>query len=140
MKPQSRVLVVDDLPHWRQTLAGLLRDEGFVVVTAPNQQEALTQLSQQRFAVAVLDVRLDETDEKNREGLQLMYKIHKRSPQTVIIIMTGYADVEMVRAALEPDIERNAPAFGFLEKKESDIKQLVDYVKQAYNQHLDKVR
>lgn len=131
MKSQSRVLVVDDLPHWRQTLAGLLRDEGFVVVTAPNQQEALTQLSQQRFAVAVLDVRLDETDENNREGLQLMYEIRERYPQTAIIILTGYADVEMVRAALEPDIERNAPAFGFLEKKEADIKQLVDYVKQA---------
>ncbi|MBN1922055.1 MAG: CHAT domain-containing protein [Anaerolineae bacterium] len=135
MKKPHRVLVVDDLADWRQTLSGLLHDEGFSVTTAANQEEALAALAAQRFDVAVLDVRLDETDERNRDGLYLMHIIRKQSPYTSIIILTGYADKDMVREALQPDEKGHSPAFGFLEKVEPDIKQLIPYVKRATGHH-----
>lgn len=135
MKKPHQILVVDDLADWRQTLSGLLRDEGFSVITAANQEEALSALAAQRFDVAVLDVRLDETDEKNRDGLYLMHTIRKQSPYTSIIILTGYADKDMVREALQPDEKGHSPAFDFLEKVEPDIKQLVTTVKRATGHH-----
>jgi len=74
-------------------------------------------------------VRLDETDEDNRDGLQLMREIREKDPVVAIIILTGYADVKMVQEALQPDREGVALAFSFLEK--SEIDQLVEYVNRA---------
>ena len=91
--PAGKILVVDDLPDWRITLSGLLMDQGYDVQTASSIDNALEILEKEYFHVAVLDVRLDETDEDNRDGIQLMHEIKKRRPTTAIIILTGYADV-----------------------------------------------
>jgi CheY-like chemotaxis protein len=121
---------VDDIPDVRVTLSGLLFDEGYDVRSASSREGALQMLDAHRFDVAILDVRLDETDEDNRDGLLLMHEIRERDPATVIIVLTGYADVQMVREALQPNAEGVAPAFGFLEKSEPD--QLLAYVDRAF--------
>jgi len=127
---KGRILVVDDLPDVRTTLSGLLSDEGYDVHSAASRVEALQALNAERFHVAVLDVRLDETDEDNREGLLLMHEIREKDPTVAVIILTGYANVKMVRDALQPDREGVSPAFGFLEKSEVD--QLPEYVNRAF--------
>ncbi|MBN1933458.1 MAG: response regulator, partial [Anaerolineae bacterium] len=114
---KMRVLVVDDLPDVRTTLSGLLSDEGYDVRSASSRAEALRIMKDvERFHVAVLDVRLDESDEENRDGLSLMHDIKAQYPAVAVIILTGYADVKMVREALQPNQEGVSPAFGFLEK------------------------
>ena len=127
---KGRVLVVDDIPDVRATLSGLLSDEGYDVRSASNREEALRMMDAERFDVAVLDIRLDETDEDNRDGLLLMREIKDLDPASAIIILTGYADVQMVRDVLQPDAQGVAPAFGFLEKSELD--QLLVYVDRAF--------
>jgi len=127
---KGRVLVVDDLPDVRTTLSGLLLDEGYDVRSVSSRAEALQILGTERFHVAILDVRLDETDEDNQDGLLLMREIREKDPTVVIIILTGYANVKMVREALQPDCEGVSPAFGFLEKSEVD--QLPEYVNRAF--------
>ena len=127
---KNRILVVDDLPDVRATLSGLLSDEGYDVRSASSRVEALQLVDAERFHVAVLDVRLDETDEDNQDGLLLMHDIREKDPTVAIIILTGYANVKMVREALQPDREGVSPAFGFLEK--SEVGQLPEYVKRAF--------
>ncbi len=127
---KGRVLVVDDIPDVRVTLSGLLSDEGYDVRSASSREEALQLVDAEHFDVAVLDIRLDETDEDNRDGLLLMREIKVLDPAAAIIILTGYADVQMVRDALQPDPQGIAPAFGFLEKSELD--QLLAYVDRAF--------
>ena len=129
MPSACRVLVVEDFPDVRQTLIGLLAHEGYEVQGAASLQEARARLVSTAFGVAVLDIRLDDTDEDNRDGLILMYEIQRKYPKTAVIILTGYADVDMVRRALEPDETGRAPAFGFLEKNE--INRLPEYVSRA---------
>ena len=127
---QGHILVVDDLPDPRATIHGLLEDAGYVVHSVSNKEEALRVLDSEHFQVAVLDVRLDEWDEDNRDGLYLMHEINNIDPMVAIIILTGYADVKMVQEALQPDREGNRSAFGFLNK--SEIDQLTDYVQRAF--------
>ena len=127
---KGRVLVVDDLLDVRTTLSGLLSDEGYEVRSASSRVEALQMVDAERFHVAVLDVRLDEADEDNQDGLLLMHEIREKDPNVAIIILTGYANVKMVREALQPDREGVSPAFGFLEKSEVD--QLPEYVNRAF--------
>ena len=126
---KGRVLVVDDLPDVCATLSGLLSDEGYDVRSASSRVEALQMLDAERFHVAVLDVRLDEADEDNQDGILLMHEIREKDPNVAIIVLTGYANVKMVREALQPDREGVSPAFGFLEKSETD--QLPEYVDRA---------
>ena len=113
---QKRILVVDDVPDWRAMLTGLLSEERYHVKTAGSSSETLRLLGKERFHVAVLDVRLDETDEGNTEGLDLMHRVRAVDPTMAIIIFTGYANLDMVAEALRPDEKGVSPAFDFVEK------------------------
>lgn len=125
----GRILVVDDLPDVRATLSGLLSDIGYDVRSASSRDEALQMLDTERFHVAVLDVRLDESDEDNQDGLLLMHDIRHRWPSTVAIILTGYGSIKMVQEALQPSRNGTSLAFGFLQKSEFD--RLPEYVELA---------
>jgi len=130
----GRVLVVDDLPDVRVTLSGLLSDEGYQVRSASSSAEALHLLDAERFHVAILDIRLDESDEANQDGLQLMHKIQEIDPNVAIIMLTGYATVKTIQEALQPGPSGRSPAFGFLEK--NDTEHLPEWVGRAFD-HLE---
>ena len=69
VKHTHTILVVDDIPDWRETIKDLLEDEGYIVVIAESIVEAEEKLKEMSFELAVLDMRLDESDESNIEGL-----------------------------------------------------------------------
>ncbi len=104
------ILVVDDLADWQMTLKGLLTDEGFNVNTAASTDEAIRLLESQSFDAALLDMRLDESDESNTEGLTIAWIIRKRWPPTKVIVFTGYGTQDAVERALAPDTNGAQPA------------------------------
>lgn len=116
---QPRILVVDDLSDWQKTLGGLLTDEGFSVETAASSAEAIDRLETQRFEAALLDMRLDESDESNTEGLTLSRIIRQRWPSTKVIVFTGYGTQETVERAFAPDANGGHLVDGFLAKTET---------------------
>ncbi|MBE7552398.1 MAG: response regulator [Anaerolineales bacterium] len=129
---KGRILVVDDLPDWRNTLVGLLSDEGYEVRPASSSAEALQALEAGRFHLALLDVRLDETDEDNREGLQLMRQLKTLDPTIAIIILTAYTDVKILEEALRPDPRTgHSPAVDSLQKSNIN-QQLIDSVQRVF--------
>ena len=67
----SKLLVVDDIKDWQITLSGVLRDIGYIVATAGSMAEAIKLLENNKYDLALLDLRLDETDEDNVDGLKL---------------------------------------------------------------------
>ncbi len=125
----GKVLVVDDLPDWRYTLSGLLTDAGFSVCSVSSATEAKQAIKEDFFHVALLDVRLDESDENNRDGLKLMHEIKSNNPSVEIIILTGFADVSMIKEALNPNQHGASVAFCFLEK--NNMNDLLTQVKRA---------
>jgi DNA-binding NtrC family response regulator len=117
---RGRVLVVDDRLDWRKTLSGLLSDEGYDLRLASTLPDALHIARAEHLDAAVLDVRLDEADETNREGLSLMWQLREIDPAMVIVIVTGHADVTMLQEALQPDSQGISPAYSVLHKAEID--------------------
>lgn len=128
----SKILVVDDLPDWRNTLSGLLIDEGYKVQVADSSAKALALLETEQFALAVLDVRLDETDEDNTEGLDLAAKIKSRWPTVKVIIITGYGTPKTMRQAREPDAQGQRLAEDYIPKTQSE--ELVQVVRRVLAQ------
>ena len=129
---RHKILVVDDLPDWRLTLRGLLEDEGYDIEVAGSLPKALELLGADHFDLAVLDIRLDETDEGNTEGLNLAAEIKKDWPDVQIIFITGYGTPEIMRDALEPDAEGKSLAENYVPKTETE--DLVKIVRKTLEQ------
>jgi DNA-binding NtrC family response regulator len=86
---QASILLVDDEPLIRETLAEYLTQEGFAVSACATGEEALELATEQRFAVALCDVQLPGMD-----GLALLERLRQLSPETFVLLITAYATVE----------------------------------------------
>jgi CheY-like chemotaxis protein len=124
-----RILIVDDVKDWQDTLKGLLAPLGYSILTVGSSDEALTCLASDPYDLALLDMRLDETDEDNREGLELARQIHLIFPQVKVIIITGYETQSAIDTAMQSSARDGPLASDFVLKADS-IK-IVDIVRQV---------
>ncbi|PJF27714.1 MAG: hypothetical protein CUN53_03035 [Phototrophicales bacterium] len=134
-----RVLVVDDNEMALRTLRRQLEDEGFYVRTALNEAHALDLMREERFHVAVVDLRLVDSDLENRAGLRLIDDLHAIDPTLAAIVLTGNADFASARRAMDQTRNQNAafrlwtsPAFKFLETTPEDLLILPDTIREAF--------
>lgn len=117
----NRILVVDDLSDWRTTLSGLLTDVGYEVQTAESFDKAMEQLDKNSFDLAILDLRLVDSDVENEGGLKLAEEIKKSWARTRIIIITAYGTPDRMRRAMEPDLATHQPLVDdYLSKNDMD--------------------
>jgi two-component system, NtrC family, response regulator HydG len=93
---KANLLIVDDELIVRDSLAKWFREEGYDVGTAESAHEALGLLAERRFDLALLDIKMPGTD-----GVQLQRRMKEVAPETIVIMMTGYASVETAVAALK---------------------------------------
>jgi two-component system response regulator PilR (NtrC family) len=89
------ILVADDEPGIRESLAEVLRDAGYRVETAADGTAALAALETNDFSIIVTDLRMPGSD-----GLSVLKRAHEVSPQTIVIIMTAHASVDTAVDAL----------------------------------------
>jgi DNA-binding NtrC family response regulator len=96
--PCGAVLVVDDEPLIRWSLAQTLGDRGFTVCEAGDGRSAMREIAgaEAPFAVVVLDYRLPDS-----QDFTLLAWIRRQSPRSSIILMTAHGAPEVSRGALE---------------------------------------
>jgi ATP-dependent Lon protease len=86
---KSRILIVDDEEVARNNLQHYFSGMGHTVQVAVNGLDALQQVEESdHFDVMITDLKMDKMD-----GLTLIDKISKASPETSVIMVTGYATV-----------------------------------------------
>ena len=90
-----RILVVDDEKTFRYFLTLHLKEQGYQVTEAADGQTAIKLIAQNEFDVALIDLRLTDMN-----GLDIMRHLRKVSPQTSVIILTGYATLDSAIEAL----------------------------------------
>src|SRR5262245_22226312 len=93
--PRARVLVVDDEPAERETLARLIGQWGYEVEVAASSDEALSMAESYRPAVVITDLMLPGTD-----GLSLLQTFRSSSHAPVVLLVTGHATVETAVEAM----------------------------------------
>lgn len=91
-----RILVADDEPSIRLTLADSLAAGRHQVVTAEDGEQALSQLQSQRFDLVISDIRMPKVD-----GLEVFRTVRECHPQTDVILMTAYGDVSEAVSAMK---------------------------------------
>src|SRR4051794_19199386 len=87
--PEAHILVIDDEPLIRATLAEYLGPEGFAVTVCASGEEGLARARERRYDVALCDVQLPGLD-----GLQVLDRLRQVSPETCVVLITAYATVE----------------------------------------------
>ena len=86
----KRILVVDDIPHWRKLLSTLLKDYNLEIIDS--YADAVNAIEQSEFSVVILDIRLEDQNIFNVDGVDLLKKIKREQPNTSIVILTGYRE------------------------------------------------
>src|SRR5829696_10173952 len=92
-EPMSRVLVVDDEPQIRRTLAINLRARGYQVDLAASGEEALKVAADQRPDVVVLDLGLPGID-----GLQVIHGLRGWTQVPIIVLSVRQREADKVAA------------------------------------------
>jgi DNA-binding NtrC family response regulator len=85
----ANVLVVDDEPLIRETLAEYLGQEGFRVAACADGEKALALAGEQHFDVVLCDVQLPGMD-----GMELLSHLVKIDPESQVLLITAYGTIE----------------------------------------------
>ncbi len=101
----ARVLVVDDEPTLRRSLARLLLARGMEVLTADDGAAAIDVMEHQKIDVALVDLMMPKVD-----GMQVLDRVRSEHVGVEVIMMTAFGDVETAVKAVR------AGAFHFLTK------------------------
>ncbi len=94
-----RVLLVEDEQRLRDVLAKGIAKLGCDVTDVPNGEEALKVMADEPQPVVILDLNLP-----GLSGMELFGRIRQRWPNTQVIILTGFGDLETARQAIHLDV------------------------------------
>jgi len=86
-EPENTLLIVEDDARFADTLAAEFRDRGYTVEWL-DSLEAVVAHPALDFRYAVVDLRL-----RQDSGLDVIATLKERSPETVIIVLTGYGSI-----------------------------------------------
>jgi two-component system nitrogen regulation response regulator NtrX len=102
-----RILVVDDEPGIRQSLRGILDDEGYSVEAVENGEACLDLLARSVFELVILDIWLPGID-----GLEALTRIQAipQADRPVVVVISGHGTIETAVKATK------LGAYDFLEK------------------------
>ncbi len=121
---RHRILIVDDEPGIRESLAGVLEDEDFDTAAAASGEQCLELLERESFDVALVDVWMPGLD-----GLDVLHRIEQRADpeRPVVVMISGHGSIEAAVRATK------LGAFDFLEKPLT-IEKVVVVVRNAIEQ------
>jgi len=119
--PQIKVLIVDDDPAVRLSLAEYLSDYSFDVTPLASPNEALNVINNVPFDMVIVDLSLQEMDSE-----EFILQVHGRRPGTGFLIYTGSADYRL---------SDNLKKIGMLQKQVllkpvPDLERIVDIIKE----------
>jgi PAS domain S-box-containing protein len=83
------VLVIDDEERIRDACRAVLTEEGFEVELAPDGSQGLALIQHAHFDIVLLDLMMP-----NLSGFDVLSQIQALHPDTVVIVITGYATLE----------------------------------------------
>jgi len=104
----KRILIVDDEKSIRDSVSGILLDEGFEPLCAAGGEEGLTVLEKEDIDLVLLDIWMPGLD-----GLEVLRRIKEQIPHLPVIMISGHGTIETAVQATKTG------AYDFIEKPPS---------------------
>lgn len=95
-KPDYKILLVDDDPFILSGTGRVLENEGYSVERADSGEAALDMLEKASFDLVLTDLVMGKVG-----GMQVLIETKQRYPETMVIILTGYADMKAAINAIQ---------------------------------------
>jgi DNA-binding NtrC family response regulator len=126
MSYRCDILILDDEPIVGARLKTLLEKDGHRVEVFTDPARALRYLEDKNVDIVISDIRMPEMD-----GIQVMDRISQKSKRAKVILITGYATLELARESLTKG------AFDFIAKpfKSKEIRQTIQKAADALQQN-----
>ena len=115
----DKILIVDDDPSMRYSLARMLQGEGVSLSSAKNGAEALKLFVEEKPDLVIMDIKMP-----GQSGLEVLKQIRERDPKILVILMTAFGTTETAIEAMK------FGAFDYL-LKPFDIPQMRGLVERA---------
>jgi DNA-binding NtrC family response regulator len=99
METNKRLLIIDDQILYLKSLEIALKRE-YEVLLANTRDEAISILGDSEVHLCLIDIRLDEDDEDNMEGLEILEWIQLNKPEICSFVMSAYSHFSYAENAL----------------------------------------
>jgi two-component system sensor histidine kinase/response regulator len=96
METKGRILIIDDDEGIRKGCCRVLQPENYLTETAESFRDGLQKVQEGQYDLILLDVMMPDG-----QGVDLLEPILARDPETVTILITGYATVELAVEAIK---------------------------------------
>ena len=96
---KHRILIIDDIPGQRETIADFLEKHGYETYTAADGNSAIKALRDNPVSAAIVDIKLPDIS-----GEKLAARLNQINPNLEIILMTGYASVDTAIGAVKSGV------------------------------------
>lgn len=126
--PLSRLLIVDDDRQYVSSLGRALQRE-YNVIAAADKSEALRAF-RKGCDIVLLDLRLNDQDENNRDGMELVREFRNEHADLPIVMMTAYGDVDIAVEAMKQGADDFLQKPFDLAKLRTTLSNILDRVRQ----------
>ena len=128
MTKSLEVLLLDDEPIVGRRLKPALDKIGCRVEVFENPLEAVARIDQKEFDIVVTDIRMEGMD-----GIQVLEHVQKKWPRTKVIMITGYAKMDLAREAMGKGV------FDFIAKpfRPDDLRRIIANAAAALGSPID---
>ena len=94
------ILLVDDDPLILKSIGPALESKGYGVVTSDNGADAIEMIAGSHFDMVITDLVMSPVN-----GIDVLKKSKEISPETLVIILTGFGDIDSAIDALRLDAD-----------------------------------
>ena len=95
-----RTLIADDEPDILTALRLLLKSDGYEPETVSSPAAVLEAIERSEFDVVLIDLNYARDTTSGREGIDLISRVHALDPALPIVVMTGWATVDLAVEAM----------------------------------------
>ncbi len=129
MRRQGRILLVDDDERWLNEISSILQRSGFYVDTVATISQAIQKLDETFYHLAILDIRMEDNDQNNAEGMTLLNKLDESNllGAIEIIMLSAYGTMKQMREAFA-----HHRVVDFLSKEDFDNLEFLEQVARVF--------
>ena len=127
-KKPTRILVLDDELIVCKRLQPVLEKKGYYVETFDQSQDALDRFRERPFQIVITDLKM-----KGLDGMGFLTEVKKLSPETEVIVITGFATMETAKESFRKGV------FDFLAKpfKLGEIQEVIQNAEKKFFENVN---